>query len=151
MGIKIINTNRKAHHEYYILDTLECGIVLTGTEIKSIRAGKVNINDGFCKIKNGECFLENVNISKYKEGNIYNHEEKRIRKLLLNRIEIRRWANKLKLEDSLTLVPLKIYLKDGLCKVEVGLAKGKKLYDKRESEKIKDQELRSKKSMSHTK
>ena len=147
MGIKIINTNRKAYHEYFILETLESGIALTGTEIKSIRAGKVNINDSFCRIKAGECFMENAFIAKYKEGNIFNHEEKRNRKLLLKKAEIRKWGTRLKLESSLTIVPLKIYLKEGLCKVEVGLAKGKKLYDKRETEKEKDQDLRSSKAL----
>ena len=144
--IKIVTNNKKASFEYFILDTLECGIELVGTEIKSIRAGKININDAYCKIKNGECYLENAHISKYKEGNINNHDELRDRKLLLHKVEIRKWANKLKLESSLTLIPLKIYFKTGLCKVEVGLCKGKKLYDKRESLKEKDLEMRAKKS-----
>jgi len=148
MGIKIINENRKAHHEYFILESVEAGIALTGTEIKSVRLGKVNINDSYCHIKNGECYLENANISKYKEGNINNHEEKRDRKLLMHKQEIFKWGQRLKLESCLTIVPLKLYFKDGLCKVEVGLAKGKKLYDKRESLKQKDIELRNKKNMS---
>lgn len=143
MGIKIIATNRKAHHEYFILETLEAGIELTGTEIKSIRAQKVNINDSYCHIRKGECFLINAHISKYKEGNLNNHDELRDRKLLLHKIEIRKWYNKLKLESSLTLIPLKLYLNNGLCKVEVALCKGKKLYDKRESLKQKDIERKT--------
>ena len=150
MGIKIIATNRKAHHEYFILETIECGIALTGTEIKSIRAQKVNINDSYCQIKRGECYLINANISKFKEGNINNHDEKRDRKLLLHKQEITKWYNRLRLESALTLVPLKMYLTNGLCKVEVALCKGKKLYDKRESLKEKDLEMREKKSSSYT-
>lgn len=146
MGVKVCATNRKAHHEYFILETLECGIELTGTEIKSVRAGKVNINDAFCLIRKGECFLTNANISKYEQGNLNNHEEKRDRKLLLHKAEIVKWYNKLKLQASLTLIPLEFYLKDGLCKVEVALCKGKKLYDKRESEKEADENARSKKA-----
>ena len=149
MGIKIIATNRKAHHEYFILESLECGIELTGTEIKSVRAQKVNINDSYCRIKKGQCFLENAHISKYKEGNINNHDETRDRRLLLHKQEIRKWANKLKLESSLTLVPLKMYLNSGLCKVEVALCKGKKLYDKRESLKEEDINLKNKKSVKY--
>lgn len=147
MGIKIICTNRKAHHDYFILESLEAGIELTGTEIKSIRASKININDAFCQIKKGECFLFNSHISKYKEGNINNHDEYRDRKLLLHKLEIRKWYNRLRLEEFLTLVPLKVYLKDGLCKVEIALCKGKKLYDKRQSEKEKDLMDRQKKNI----
>jgi len=146
MNVKIVCTNRKAHHEYFVLESIECGIVLTGTEIKSIRAGKININDSYCRIKKNECYLENANISKYKEGNINNHDETRNRKLLLHKSEIRKWANKIKLESSLTLVPLKVYFNDGLCKVEIALCKGKKLFDKRESLKEHDQELKNKKT-----
>lgn len=144
---KICATNRKARHEYFIIESLEAGIELTGTEIKSVRAGKVNINDAYCFIKGGECFLMNANISKYVQGNLNNHEEKRDRRLLLHKREIVKWYNRLKLESALTIVPLKMYLKNGLCKVEIALAKGKKLYDKRESLKEADQELRSKKNM----
>ena len=144
MGIKIIATNRKAHHEYFVLESIEAGIELKGTEIKSIRQGKVNLNDSYAQIKRGECILENCHISKYKEGNINNHDELRDRKLLLHKQEIRKWAMKLKLEP-LTLIPLKMYLSNGLCKVEIGLCKGKKLFDKRESLKQKDQEMRLKK------
>lgn len=138
MGMKIIATNKKANHEYFILESLEAGIALTGTEIKSIRLGKVNLNDAYAQIKKGELYLINCHISKYDKGNLNNHDELRDRKLLLHKKEIRKWANKLKLEQHLTIVPLKFYLKDGLCKVEVALAKGKKLYDKRESLKERD-------------
>ncbi len=144
MGIKIVNENRKARHEYFVLEALECGICLTGTEIKSIRAGKVNINDSFCQIKNGEAYILNCHIAKYKEGNINNHDELRDRKLLMHQSEILKWSQRLKLE-SVTLIPLKMYLKDGLCKVEVGLCKGKKLYDKRESLKERDIEMKIRK------
>ena len=144
MGIKIIATNRKAHFEYFVLDSIEAGIELKGTEIKSIRLGKVNINDAYAQIKKGTCYLVNAHISKYKEGNINNHDELRDRRLLLHKAEIRKWEMKLKLEP-LTIIPLKLYLSNGLCKVELGLCKGKKLYDKRESLKQKDQEMRLKK------
>lgn len=146
MSEKIIATNRKAHHEYFVLETKEAGIELTGTEIKSVRLGKVNINDCYACIKRGECYLEGAHIAKYKEGNINNHDEYRNRKLLLHKDEIRKWANRLKLEASLTLIPLSLYLKNGLCKVELALCKGKKLYDKRQAlkeEDIKRRELKS--------
>ena len=148
MGIKIVSTNRKAHHEYFVLESLEAGIELKGTEIKSIRQGKVNLNDAYAQIKKGTCYLENCHISKYKEGNINNHDELRDRRLLLHKQEIRKWTMKLKLE-SVTLIPLKMYLKNGLCKVEIGLCKGKKLFDKRESLKQKDIEMREKKFLSN--
>ena len=138
MGVKIIATNKKAHHEYFILEELEAGIELTGTEIKSIRLGKININDSYAQIKKGEIYLINCHISKYDKGNYNNHDELRDRRLLLHKKEIRKWYNKLKLEQRLTLVPLKVYLKDGLCKVSISLCKGKKLYDKREALKERD-------------
>lgn len=147
MGIKILGENRKARHEYFILESKEAGIELTGTEIKSIRKGKFNINDAYCQIKNGECFLINAHISKYEQGNLNNHIETRDRKLLLHKVEIRKWANRLKLEERLTLVPLKFYLSNGLCKVEVALCKGKKLFDKRDSEKEKVQNEKIAKAM----
>ena len=143
MGIKILGENRKARHEYYVLESLEAGIALKGTEIKSIRKGKFNINDSYCQIKKGEIILVNAHISKYEQGNINNHDELRDRKLLLHKSEIRKWSYRLKKEERLTIVPLKIYLKQGLCKVEVALCKGKKLYDKREDEKIREEKLRA--------
>ena len=147
MGIKILGENRKARHEYFILESKEAGIELTGTEIKSLRKGKFNINDAYCQIKQGECFLINAHIAKYKEGNINNHDELRDRRLLLHKSEIRKWGMKLKLEERLTIVPLKLYLSNGLCKVEVALAKGKKLYDKRETEKVKEENAKATKAL----
>ena len=129
--------NRVARHEYFIEDELECGIVLTGTEIKSIRDGKANIKDSYAIIKNGECFLLNMFISHYKEGNIFNHNETRTRKLLLHEKEIFKFYDRIRLEGY-TLVPLKVYFVNGRAKVLLGLCKGKKDYDKRESIKERD-------------
>ena len=129
--------NRVARHEYFIEDELECGIVLTGTEIKSIRDGKANIKDSYAIIKNGECFLLNMFISHYKEGNIFNHNETRTRKLLLHKKEIFKFYDRIRLEGY-TLVPLKVYFVKGRAKVLLGLCKGKKDYDKRESIKERD-------------
>ena len=130
--------NRKASFNYFIQEEIECGIALTGTEIKSIREGKANIKDSYAIIRNNECFLLNMHITKYKEGNIFNHEENRTRKLLLHRKEILKLKNYLELE-GLTLIPLKLYFKGNKLKVSLGVCKGKKLYDKRESLKEKDQ------------
>ena len=129
--------NRQANHNYYILDTYEAGIVLTGTEIKSIRNGKCNIKDSYAIIKNYEAFLLNAHISAYEQGNIFNHEETRTRKLLLHKKEILKLNNKITLEGH-TLIPLRIYFKNGLAKVELGLCKGKHTYDKKEALKEKD-------------
>lgn len=147
MGIKILGENRKARHEYFILESIEAGIELTGTEIKSIRKGKFNINDSYCQIKHGECLLINAHISKYEQGNLNNHDELRDRRLLMHKAEIRKWGNRLKLEERLTIVPLKFYLSQGLCKVEVALCKGKKLYDKRDAEKEKEQLNKAQKAL----
>lgn len=136
-GVKVLATNRKARHEYHILDTIEAGISLLGTEVKSLRDGKANLKDSYARVKKGEAFLLNCHISPYSHGNIQNHEPLRQRKLLLHKREIRRLETKLN-ERGFTLVPLKLYLIDGRIKVELGLAKGKKLYDKRESKKRKD-------------
>ena len=144
--MKIITTNKKASHDYYLLDKYECGIVLKGTEIKSIRANKVNIVDSYARIKDGEIFLVNMHISKYNHGNIFNHEETRSRKLLLHKKEIIRITNKQN-RDALTLIPTKVYLEHGLCKVELALAKGKKSYDKRQSLKEKDAMRRMQKAL----
>ena len=135
--------NRKARYDYEIEDTYEAGIVLTGTEIKSIREGKVNIKDSYAIIRNNEIYLLNTHISTYKEGNIFNHEEDRTRKLLLHKKEILKLRDKLEVEGY-TLVPLNIILKNGLAKLNIGLAKGKKLYDKREDmkQKAEERELR---------
>lgn len=129
--------NRKAKFEYEILDKFEAGIVLTGTEIKSVRNGNANIKDSYAIIKNGEVFLLNMFISEYKEGNIFNHDEKRTRKLLLHKKEILKLFNKVELDGN-TLVPIKLYFKGNKAKILLGLAKGKKTYDKRETIKQRD-------------
>lgn len=129
--------NRKAKYNYQIFEILEAGIVLTGTEIKSLRLGKANIKDSYARVKNNEVFLINMHISSYDNGNIFNHDETRERKLLLHKKEILKFRDKIKLEGY-TLVPLKVYLKDGRAKVLIGLAKGKKNYDKREDIKKRD-------------
>lgn len=128
---KDVAVNRKARHEYSILQTYEAGIVLQGTEVKSIRQGKANLLDSYAALKDGELWLVNSHISVYEQGNINNHEPLRTRKLLLNKSEIRKLIGKVK-EKGLTLVPLRLYFKNGKVKVELALAKGKKVYDKRE-------------------
>ncbi len=130
--------NRVARHDYLIEEEIECGIVLTGTEIKSIRQGKANIKDSYAIIKKGEIFLLNMFISHYKEGNIFNHQETRSRKLLMHKSEIRKLENKIKLEGY-TLIPLKVYFVKNKAKVLIGACKGKKNFDKREALKEKDQ------------
>jgi SsrA-binding protein len=133
MGLKIISDNRKAFHEYTIGDRYEAGIVLTGSEVKAARTGKVNLSDGWVDIDAyGECYLVDTHISKYSHGSYANHEEKRRRKLLLNKKEIAKLEDKIA-EKGLTVVALKMYFKDKYIKVEIGVAKGKKLHDKRES------------------
>ena len=132
-GEKIVAQNRKARHDYFILDTMECGIVLTGTEIKSVRAGNLNLKDSYASMERGELWLVGVHISPYEKGSYYNHEPERNRKLLLNRHELTRLHGKTR-EKGLTLIPLSIYLKDGRrAKVELALAKGKTSYDKRDA------------------
>ena len=128
----VICENRKARHDYFIVDTFEAGIKLTGTEIKSIRAHKVNINDSYAIIRNGRCELINTHIAKYEQGNIFNHDERRARELLLHKKEIIKLFNKIKME-GMTLIPLSLYFKQSLVKVELGLCKGKNLRDKREA------------------
>ncbi|MDQ3020819.1 MAG: SsrA-binding protein SmpB [Bacteroidota bacterium] len=139
--IKVIATNRKANFEYEILSRYEAGIVITGTEVKSLREAKVNLQEAYGRIINDEVWLINSHINEYKFGNINNHEPLRNRKLLLNKKEIRKIKQMLQ-EKGLTLVPLKIYFKGSLVKVEIGIARGKKLYDKRES--IKKREVERK-------
>ena len=131
--------NREAKYNYFILEELECGIVLTGTEIKSIHNSKVNLKDSYAIIKNHEVYLLNTHISLYKEANVFNHEEKRSRKLLLHKHEILKLENKVKLE-GLTLIPLKLYFNKNKVKILLGLCKGKKTYDKRET--IKERDLK---------
>lgn len=138
--------NRKAKFDYEIVDTIEAGIVLTGTEVKSIRNGNAQLKDSYAIIRNGEAYLLNMHISEYKEGNIFNHEETRTRKLLLHRKEILKLNDKIRLEGY-TLVPLKLYFKGNHAKILIGVAKGKKLYDKRETIKKRDTEREIKKAM----
>ena len=129
---KIVATNRKAFHDYFIVETYEVGIALKGTEVKSLRAGNASFQDCYANIKNGEVWLIGMHISPFEKGNINNHDPKRDRKLLLHKQEIRRLYGKIS-EKGLTLVPLKIYFKKNIAKVELGLARGKKLFDKREA------------------
>ena len=129
--------NRKAKYDYEILDTIEAGIVLTGTEIKSIRLGKANLKDSYATIKHGEAILLNMHISHYEEGNRFNHDETRTRKLLLHKKEILKLYDKIRLEGN-TLVPIKLYFKGNKAKILLGIAKGKKTYDKRETIKKRD-------------
>ena len=129
-GIKIITTNRKARHEYHISDTLEAGIALLGTEVKSLREGRANLQDAFCTVKNEEIMLMQCHISPFKHGGHFNHDATRPRKLLLHKKEIRKYDTATK-QKGYTIIPLKLYFKSGRVKVEIGLAKGKKLYDKR--------------------
>ncbi len=132
-GVKIVADNRQARYQYEILDTYEAGVVLTGTEVKSIREGKVNLRDGFANVKRGEVWLHNVHISPHSMTNLaYNHEPRRIRKLLLHKQEIRKLIGQVE-QKGLTLVPLKMYLKGGRVKISFGLGRGKKLHDKRDS------------------
>ena len=134
---KVVAQNKKAYHDYFIEETYEAGIVLQGTEIKAIRAGKVNLKDSYARIQNGEIILFGMHISPYEQGNRFNHDPLRTRKLLLHKKEISKLIGETK-EAGYSLVPLKLYLKNGFCKVLVGLAKGKKNYDKRESLKQKE-------------
>jgi SsrA-binding protein len=131
-GRKVVASNRRAHHDYEILDTYEAGLVLTGTEVKSLRAGRASLVDAFAQERDGELFLHGMHIPEYHLGTWTNHEPRRTRKLLLNRGEINRLIGKLR-ESGLTLVPLSLYFSDGWAKVELGLARGKKLYDKRQA------------------
>jgi len=137
--LKVIARNKKASHEYFILETYEAGIVLVGTEIKSVRNTKVSIQDAYCEIKNQEMFINNMHISHYEKGNIFNHKEDRIRKLLLHKKEIIKLFSKVKLE-GLTIIPLEVYITNGICKVKIGLCKGKKQFDKRND--IKEQAVK---------
>lgn len=137
-GIKLIANNKKAFHDYFIEDTYEAGIALAGTEVKSLRMGKCSIKEGFIRVEHGEVFVYGMNISPYEKGNIFNKDPLRVRKLLLHSYEIRKIEGKIR-EKGYTLVPLKVYFKGSLVKVEMGVAKGKKLYDKRQDIAKKDQ------------
>ena len=132
MGIKIIANNKKAYHEYFVDEVYEAGLTLQGTEVKSLRLGQVSIKESYCRIRNGEVFVDNMNISPYEQGNRENHDPLRERKLLLHRYEIDKLVKKVA-EKGLTLVPTKLYFKDSRAKIEIGVCRGKKLYDKRET------------------
>ncbi len=136
-SIKIVAENRKARHDYHIEETYETGMVLTGTEVKSLRNGKANLRDSFARVSNGEVFVHNLHISHYEQGNIFNHDPTRTRKLLMHKSEINKLIGYVQ-QQGLTLVPLKIYFKRGKAKLELALAKGKKLYDKRQDMAAKD-------------
>ena len=144
--IKVIATNRKAYHDYFIEETIEAGIELKGTEVKSVRLGHVNLKDSFARVENGEVFLYNMHISPYEKGNIFNVDPMRDRKLLLHKSEINRLAGYVQ-QKGYTLIPLKIYIKRGKIKVELAVAKGKKLFDKREAIAKRDAELEIRKKM----
>ena len=132
-GTKQIAANRKAYHDYFIDDKYESGISLVGTEVKSLRAGQVNLKDSFCSIKDGEIFANGIHISPYEKGNIFNRDPRRVRKLLMHKREILKLFS-LVSQKGYTLIPLSLYFKDSKVKVEIGLCRGKKLYDKRDSE-----------------
>ncbi len=135
---KLIANNKKAYFDYFVEDTYEAGIVLHGTEVKSLRQGKCSIKEAFIKIEQGEVFVYGMNISPYEQGNIFNKDPLRVRKLLLNRVEIRKISQQVA-QDGYTLVPLQVYLKGSLMKMEIGIARGKKQYDKRQTIAKKDQ------------
>lgn len=136
-GIKEIAQNRKAFHDYFVLEKYEAGIELAGTEVKSVRAGQVNMKDSYCSIKNGELFLRGMHISPYEKGNIFNRDPVRVRRLLMHKREINR-LNSQVMQQGVALIPLSLYFKDSKVKVEIGVCKGKKLYDKREVSAKKD-------------
>lgn len=137
-SVKLIASNKKAYHDYFIEGTYEAGISLHGTEVKSLRMGKCSIKESFLRVENGEVFIYGMHISPYEKGNIFNKDPLRVRKLLLHRYEINKLTGKMA-EKGYTLVPLKVYFKGSLVKVEIGIAKGKKLYDKRQDIMKKDQ------------
>ena len=139
MSEKIVSTNRAAYHNYHILETFEAGIQLQGTEVKSARAGSVNLKDGYVMVRDGQIWLLSVHISPFSHGNRQNHEPERERKLLMHKREIERLRSQIQ-EKGLTLVPTKFYFKNGFIKCEIGIARGKKLHDKRDAEARKDQE-----------
>lgn len=146
MGIKEVAVNKKAYHDYEILDKYEAGVSLLGTEIKSVRKGKVQLKEAYVSFIKGEAYIKGMNIAQYDHGNRFNHDETRDRKLLLHKYEITKLYSKTKLQ-GLTVVPLKMYLKDGKAKLEIGLARGKSLYDKREDDKLKTMKREALKAM----
>lgn len=137
-AMKLVANNKKAYHDYFIEEKIECGVALHGTEVKSLRMGKCSIKEAFIRIENGEVFVYGMHISPYEKGNIFNKDPLRVKKLLLHRQEINKLLGKIK-EKGYTLVPLQVYFSNGKAKVEIGLARGKKLYDKREDIAKKDQ------------
>ena len=136
-GVKEVCKNRKAFHDYFIEERYEAGVELFGTEVKSIRQGSINLKDSFCSVKDGELFAYGVHISPYEKGNIFNRDPMRPKRLLMHKKEIRRMASRIQ-EDGLTVIPLSCYFKDSRVKLELGLARGKKLYDKREDAAVRD-------------
>ena len=138
-GVKQVTQNRKAYHDYFILEKFEAGVELYGTEVKSIRQGNVNLKDSYCTVKDGELFARGLHISPYEKGNIFNRDPMRPKRLLMHKREIRRLFEKIK-QDGLALIPLSVYFKDSRVKLELGLARGKKLYDKREADAEKSSE-----------
>lgn len=130
-GIRTVAQNKKAYHDYFVLEKLEAGLELFGTEVKSIRQGKINLKDSWCFVKDGEMFVNGMHISPYEQGNIFNRDPMRTKRLLLHKREIRRFYAQVK-QEGLAIIPLSVYFKKGRAKVEIGLCKGKKLYDKRE-------------------
>ena len=138
-GVKLIAQNKKAYHEYFIIEKFEAGVELFGTEVKSIRGGNVNLKDAFCLVKNGELFANGMHISPYEKGNIFNRNPMRPKRLLMHKREIMRLYGRVK-QDGLALIPLSVYFKDSRVKLEIGLARGKKLHDKRETAAAKSSE-----------
>lgn len=147
-GRKLVAQNKKARHDYHVEETFEAGLVLVGTEVKSLRAGRASLVDGFADVKDGEIWLHNVHIPEYTEGTWNNHEPRRVRKLLLRREEIKRLIGKTQ-EQGLTLVPLALYFKDGYAKVEIALAKGKRSYDKRHALAEKQAKREAERALAH--
>ncbi len=145
-SMKLVANNKKAYHDYFIEEKYEAGLALHGTEVKSLRMGKCSVKESFVRIERGEVFVYGMHISPYEKGNIFNKDPLRVRKLLLHRQEIRRMESRIA-EKGYTLVPLQVYFKDGLAKVEIGLAKGKKLYDKRQDIAKKDQRREAEKEL----
>lgn len=141
-GEKLIASNKKAHHDYFVLQKYEAGIALTGTEVKSLRDGKANLKDSYVIVKGGEAWLLGTHISPYTHGNLMNHDPERTRKLLLHRLEIGKMEEEI-VEKGLTIVPLRLYFKAGKVKIEIAIVRGKKLYDKRETEKRKEADRES--------
>ena len=144
-AFKLIANNKKAHFDYFIEDTFEAGIALAGTEVKSLRMGKCSVKESFIRIENGEVYIYNMHISPYEKGNIFNKDPLRVRKLLLHKYEVNKMVGKMQ-QKGYTIVPLQVYFKGNLCKVQIGIARGKKLYDKREDIAKKDQRREAEKN-----